>query len=524
MIFKSTLPDVELPNVDFTTHVLHRATELGDKVAFVDSGNGNTYTYKQVSDNVRKMAVGLHERGLQKGDVLALFSPNSPEYFITFLAVASLGGINTTINPLYTVDELTFQLNDADAKFLITIPPLLEKAKEAASRAKIQEIFVYGEAEGHTSFSKLVEKDGQLPQIEWDYKEDLAVLPYSSGTTGLPKGVMLTQYNLVANINQMYAAHLYQENDNILCVLPMFHIYGMMVIGAMGLFNGATIVTVPRFELEHFLQTMQDTHITVAPLVPPIMLALAKHPLVDKYDLSGLKAILSAAAPLSRELQEACQNRLGCIVIQGYGLTETSPGMHISPIDKDKAKAGSVGINLPYVDIKVVDISNGEALGVKQEGEIWTKGPHVMKGYLNRPDSTAATIDNDGWLHTGDIGYVDEDGYLFIVDRLKELIKYKGLQVAPAELEAVILTHPAVADAAVIPSPDEEAGEVPKAFVVLKPGVQLSSGELESYVAVRVAPHKKIRRLEFIDQIPKSASGKILRRFLVDRERKALEL
>jgi acyl-CoA synthetase (AMP-forming)/AMP-acid ligase II len=345
----------------------------------------------------------------------------------------------------------------------------------------------------------------------------LIFLPYSSVTTGLPKGVMLTHYNIVANICQFKDIETYGEADTLIGVLPFFHIYGMTVIMAAALYKGATIVTMPRFDLEQFLQTLQNYSVTWAYMVPPIVLALAKHPLVDKYDLSKIKSILSGAAPLGKEVTQACADRLNCLVRQGYGLTETSPVTHFTPNDPAKIKLGSIGPVLPMTECKIIDYNTDAELGPNQEGELWMRGPQVMKGYLNHPQATAASINSEGWFRSGDIGYADEDGYFYIVDRLKELIKYKGLQVAPAELEAVLLTHPAVADAAVIPSPDEEAGEVPKGFVVLRG--EATPDELMAYVAERVAPHKKIRRLEVIDQIPKSASGKILRRLLVDKER-----
>jgi acyl-CoA synthetase (AMP-forming)/AMP-acid ligase II len=285
----------------------------------------------------------------------------------------------------------------------------------------------------------------------------------------------------------------------------------------MGLRTGATIVTMPRFELEDFLRAVQDYEVSLAHLVPPIVLALSKSPIVDQYQLPKLRTIFSGAAPLGEELTRACSQRLNCNIRQGYGMTETSPVTHSSPADAEATKSGSIGVPAPNTECKIVDLGSGVALGPRQEGELCVRGPQIMKGYLNRPDATAQTIDSDGWLHTGDIGYVDEDGHFFIVDRAKELIKYKGFQVPPAELEAILLTHPAVADAAVIPIPDPEAGELPKACVVLRPGAA-SDGILD-FVAERVAPHKRIRFLESIDKIPKSPSGKILRRVLVERER-----
>ena len=280
---------------------------------------------------------------------------------------------------------------------------------------------------------------------------------------------------------------------------------------------GATLVVLPRFELETFLRAVQEHRVTVAFVVPPILLALARHPMVDAYDLSSLRQILSGAAPLGAELAGAAAARLRCSIVQGYGMTETSPVTHTSTAASAARKPGSVGGLAPDTEGKVVDPQNGREVGAGEQGEICVRGPQVMKGYLARPEATVAMIDGEGWLHTGDIGYADAEGDFFVVDRLKELIKYKGCPVAPAELEALLLTHPAVADAAVIPSPDEEAGEVPKAFVVAR--AQVTPEELMAFVAARVAPTKRVRRLELIEQIPKSPSGKILRRVLVDRER-----
>jgi len=300
-------------------------------------------------------------------------------------------------------------------------------------------------------------------------------------------------------------------------VLPLFHIYGLMVVLNMGLYNGVSIVLMPRFDLESFLKAVQDYEVSLAHLVPPIILSLSKNPIVDNYRLPRLHTIFSGAAPLGEELTRACMDRLGCNIRQGYGMTETSPVTHSSPAPPMTSKFGSVGVPAPNTECKVVDLETGEALGPGQRGEVCARGPQIMKGYLNRPDATAQTIDSEGWLHTGDIGYFDEDGHFFIVDRAKELIKYKGLQVPPAELEAVLLSHPCIADAAVIPYPDDEAGEVPKGIVVLREPVQAE--EVLQFVAERVAPHKRIRHLEIVDKIPKSPSGKILRRVLVEMEK-----
>ena len=524
MIFRGPFSDVAIPEIAVTPFVFQNAKERGNKAALIDGPTGRTITFAGLQQSIGQVAASLSRRGFKKGEVFGILSPNVPEYAIVFHAVACLGGINSPVNPLYTEHEIAHQLKDAGARFLVTVPQCFEKAAAAGREANIEELFVFdkagaeaGEVDGATPFSSLLESDGDFPTVPINPREDLVALPYSSGTTGLPKGVMLTHYNLVANMCQMEGLDYFTENDTLVCVLPLFHIYGLVVVLNMGLYQGATIVTLPRFELESFLQTIQDYGVTLTHLVPPIVLALSKNPVVDNYDLSKLKTIFSGAAPLDEHLTHACMKRLGCDVRQGYGMTETSPVTHSSPADPALVKFGSVGVPAPNTECKIVSLETGEALGTNKEGEVCVRGPQIMKGYLNRPEATAATIDAEGWLHTGDIGYVDDKGHFFIVDRAKELIKYKGFQVPPAELEALLLIHPCVADAAVIPYPDDEAGEVPKAFVVLKG--EVTPEELMKFVAMRVAPHKKIRLLEFIDKIPKSPSGKILRRLLVQRER-----
>jgi acyl-CoA synthetase (AMP-forming)/AMP-acid ligase II len=521
MIIRGPFPQVTIPEIPVTTFVLQRAKDRGEKPALIDGPSGRTIRYSELADRISRVAASLWKRGFKKGEVFGILSPNLPEYAIAFHAVASLGGINCPINPLYTDQEIAHQLKDAGARFLVTVPQFLEKATAAARAANIEELFIFDEpgdeVDGATPFSSLLESDGHYPEVAINPREDLVALPYSSGTTGLAKGVMLTHYNLVANMCQMEGLDYFTEDDILICILPLFHIYGLVVVLNMGLSQGSTIVTVPRFELEPFLKLVQDYGVTLAHLVPPIVLLLSKSPVVDSYDLSKLKTIFCGAAPLDEHLTRACMQRLGCDVRQGYGMTETSPVTHSSPADPSQVRFGSVGVPAPNTECKIVNLETGETLGQNKEGEVCVRGPQVMKGYLNRPEATAATIDPEGWLHTGDIGYADDAGHFFIVDRAKELIKYKGFQVPPAELEALLLTHPCVADAAVIPCQDDEAGEIPKAFVVLKS--EACAEELMDFVAERVAPHKRVRLLEFIDKIPKSPSGKILRRVLVQQER-----
>ncbi|MCI0411932.1 AMP-binding protein [bacterium] len=508
MIFRSPYPPVSIPDVALTPFLLERVKRFGYRTAFVDVSIERKVSFAEFYDEVLACARGLDRDGLRKGDVFAIYSPNSIEYAVAFHAVSLLGGIVTTANPLCTSQELAGQLKDCRAKFLLTTPELVEKATEATNGSEVQEIFVAGES--------MPSGDGPLPDVSIHPKEDLIAMPYSSGTTGFPKGVMLTHRNLVANLLQIEASKVFSPEDVVICVLPLFHIYGLMVIMNQCLYLGCTNVMMKRYDLEQLLKNIETYGVTLAPLVPPIVLALAKQSVVSGYDLSQLKTIFCAAAPLSADLTRECSERIGCLIKQGYGMTEASPATHMSPYEKARIKTGSVGVCVPNTECKIVD-DRGRELGVNQEGEILVRGPQVMKGYLNQPQVSASAIDGEGWLRTGDIGFADGEGNFYIRDRVKELIKYKGYQVAPAEIEAVLLTHPMIADAAVIPSADPEAGEVPKALVVLKGDVALQ--EIQDYVASRVAPYKKIRKIDQIDQIPKSPSGKILRRILVQRER-----
>jgi len=389
------------------------------------------------------------------------------------------------------------------------------KAIEAARSSSVADVLVFGEADEAIPFASLLENDGPMPEVAIDVHQDVVALPYSSGTTGLPKGVMLTHHNLVANMCQMDGIEPIGPEDVLVGGLPFFHIYGLVVVLNRALANGATVVTMSRFELDAFLDLLQRYGVTRAHVVPPIVLALAKHPMVDRYDLSHLRVIDCGAAPLSGELADACATRLGCEVKQGFGMTELSPVSHLMP--DGTSMPGSVGPTIRNVECQVVDIATGHPVAPFQQGELWIRSPGVMKGYLHQPTATAETVDAQGWVHSGDIGYADEEGYFYVVDRVKELIKYKGYQVAPAALEAVLATHPAVTDAAVVGYPDEEAGEIPKAFVTLKS--EVSADQILAYVAERVAPYERVRLLEVIDQVPRSASGKILRRVLVERDR-----
>jgi acyl-CoA synthetase (AMP-forming)/AMP-acid ligase II len=528
----SPYPDVEIPNLSVPEFVLAAGRERPDAPALIDGLKGDVITHGQLAAYVDRVAANLHARGLRKGDVVAVFCPNTPWYPVVFHGIAAAGCVMSPINSLYTPHEIAFQLKDSGAKILITISLFLDRAKEAAEQSPVDEIVVLDGAEGHANLFDLLGADAPSVSVDIDPANDLVTLPYSSGTTGLPKGVMLTHRNLVANVAQTRPLIDLQDDEKIIAVLPFFHIYGLTVLMNQGLQWGATVVTLPRFELEDFLRTIQDYKITRAFVAPPILVAFAKHPMIDQYDLSSLRSILSGAAPLDEQLAKAVEQRLrkgadtGVTVAQGYGMTELSPVSHTTPdegheppgSEGHEVPKGSVGYAIPNTECRLVDPGTGEDAAEGERGELWIRGPQVMKGYLNNEKATSETVDTDGWLHTGDVAIVDDHGIYTVVDRVKELIKYKGYQVAPAELEAVLLSHPEIADAAVIGVPEKETGEeLPKAFVVRAMGSELSEESVMNFMAERVAPHKKIRFVEFIDTVPKSAAGKILRKDLKAR-------
>ncbi|MEV7678652.1 4-coumarate--CoA ligase family protein [Streptomyces sp. NPDC088341] len=549
MVFRSEYEDV--PAVDLPIHeaVLGRAAEFGDTVAIVDGtvGTGGTagmggtagaggtsgssgasgasvtsLTYAQLDVFHRRIAAAFTDAGVRKGDVLALHSPNTVAYPAVFYAATRAGASVTTAHPLATAEELATQLRDSAARWIVTVSPLLDVARRSAELVGgIEEIFVCDRAVGHRSVLDMARSTAPEPVVTFDPGEDIAALPYSSGTTGVPKGVMLTHRSIATNLAQLEPAVPMKRGDRILAVLPFFHIYGLTALMNAPLRHGATVVVLPRFDLDQFLKAIEKHRINGLYVAPPIVLALAKHPAVARYDLSSLDYVLSAAAPLDARLAAACSARLRLPPVrQAYGMTELSPGTHVVPLTATDPPPGAVGKLLPSTEMRIVALDDPDKDTVPgTEGEILIRGPQVMKGYLGRPGATAEMIDADGWVHTGDVGRTDGDGWLFVVDRVKELIKYKGFQVAPAELEALLLTHEAVADAAVTGVHDPDGNEIPKAYIVRRPGAEaLTEDEVMTYVAERVAPYKKVRRVEFIGSVPRAASGKILRRELRDRE------
>ena len=504
MIHRSPYPPITLTGESITERVLRGLGPDPSRVVLIDGPSGREMTAGALEEGIRRLAGGLAARGIGKHDVVAVLAPNIPDYAIVFHGAAFAGATVTTINPTYTVPEVAHQLEDSGARLLVTVPLFLDTAQAAAGDV---EIVVIGAAEGVTSLEALM-GEPLTAQVPVDAATDVAVLPYSSGTTGLPKGVRLTHRNLVANVDQSLAVIGCDPGQWSVGFLPFFHIYGQTVLMNMHLAAGAGVITMPRFDLELFLTLVAKHRTPTLFCAPPVAVALAKHPMVANFDLAHVERFFSGAAPLGGEVGDAVAARIGCLSVQGYGMTEMSPVSHATP--RGQARKGSVGVTLPSTETRIV--VDGRDAGVGEPGELWVRGPQVMAGYHNRTEATSATLTEDGWLKTGDQAEVDAEGWVFIRDRLKELIKVKGFQVAPAEVEAALLTCPMVKDAAVKGVPDDEAGEVPIAFVVPAEGAE--EAVIRAHLAAQLAHYKLPRRIIFLEAIPKSASGKILRRML----------
>jgi len=508
-----TRPGPAIPDLTLPQFVLCSANRRGSKRALVDAATGQEISYAGLADAVQEIGAGLSARGLHPGDVLALCAPNSIEFAVAWFAAASIGAVVTTVNPQCTRDEIARQLRQTGARWLVTTAgPTGQKLRGVTAETAITETIMIGDSAAGTIPFWSLRATAPAPTGPVS-ASDVALLPTSSGTTGLPKSVELTHRNLVASLGQTWLAHQVTEDDVVMAALPLFHIYGLQITLNLALVAGATVIIVPRFGLDVFLRAVQEYGITRAEVVPPMVLGLATAAAVDDYDLSSLRLLTSAAAPLGADLARACAQRLGCRIKQAYGMTEVSGGTHIAP-DDGPDRPDSIGPALPGVECRIVDPGTGAELRPGQPGELLVRTAGAMRGYLGDPEATAATIDAAGWVHTGDIVTAGQDGWFRVADRVKELIKYKGYQVAPAELESVLLAHPAVADAAVVRKPDAMAGEVPKAFVVLR--APATAEELMAWVAERVAGYKRVRQVVFTDSIPRSPAGKILRRLLVD--------
>ncbi|KAK7714297.1 hypothetical protein SLS64_004397 [Diaporthe eres] len=542
MPHKSLYPDVSIPDVDIFTLLFSRPSRpFPDTKELLTDGElpSRSYTLAQLRNAATDFGKGLKALWQWKrGDVLAFYTPNDVDTPALTCGVLWAGGCASPANPLYTLDELTFQLTNSGARGLVTQLPFLPTARQAAARAGIPEDRIIllgreGDPEGrfrHWSSIKPTAYCSRYAKTKVRPKKDLAFLVYSSGTTGLPKGVCLTHYNVISNLLQMEPLEgLYlkpyggpgDRGDRLLGVIPFFHIYGLVNNVFMSIYSGWQLVVLSRFDLEKACRVIQDFKLTFAYIPPPVVLALSKEAVVDKYDLTSLKLLHCGAAPITSDLIEMVWKRLKVPVKQGYGLSEASPVSHVQPPDEWAKFMTSVGKLVPNMESKIVD-TEGNEVALGEPGELWLKGPNVFGGYLNNLEKTKDAFSTDGWLKTGDVFQMDKYGNYYCVDRLKELIKYKGFQVAPAELEGLVVGHPDVADACVIGIYDPgQATELPRAYVTLKAGVTQDAAkakEIADWMSAKTAPHKKLRGgVYFIDVVPKSPSGKILRRVLRDK-------
>jgi long-chain acyl-CoA synthetase len=529
MTEKMFAPELFRPPVDFPDmpydHLLRQATERNpDRIAIVY--HNMSLTYREVTSMVNCIANGLYDLGLRKGDRLCIYTTNRPEYIVTFIAAASIGVIVSPMNPAYKDREVSYQLENSEAKAILIqreLAPILKQALSHTNLPNLQHILITGEQVPEElphaiPFTRLLHSSS--PRLQYTIEispDDLLALPYSSGTTGLPKGTMLTHRNLLSNNLQFISALSIDANDAALLFLPFYHIYGVMLTGSF-LACGGTQVMMERFDLLQSLDLCVEHNITYYFAVPPIVLALANAP-VDLSKLKNVKFIFSGAAPLALEPARKLQEKTGVQVVQGYGLTEASPLTHSQPRQKALQRLDSIGLPVHNSVQKIVDLETGKReLPIGEVGELLVRGPQVMKGYWKAPEETERAL-SDGWLHTGDVGYIDADGYAYIVDRKKEMIKYKGFGIAPAELEGLLLEHPVIIDAAVIGIPDDEAGELIKGFVVIRQGQTITAEEILAFANGKLSGYKRLHFIEFLDSIPKTTSGKILRRELKEREK-----
>lgn len=502
--------------LDVTTFISARAHH--GVTAYIDASTGHRLTFSDVWRAVESVSSSLSDFGIRKGDVVLLLSPNSIFFPIVCHSVMSLGAIITTTNPLNTNREINKQIADSKPVLAFTIPELLPKLAESNLP-----IVLIGSGSGKgkivSTLEEMMRKEPNRNRVkERVTQDDTATLLYSSGTTGASKGVISSHRNLIAMVQTVLGRFQLEDQQTFLCTVPMFHIYGLVAFATGLIASGATVVVLPKFEIHDMLSAIGLYKVTYLPLVPPILVALVNNAdqIRKKYDLESLKWVLSGGAPLSKELTEGFMEKYpGVTIMQGYGLTETTGIGASTDTMEESRRYGTAGMLSSNMEAKIVDPDSGKALAVNQTGELWLKGPTVMKGYFSNAEATASTLDSSGWLRSGDLCYIDEDGFIFVVDRLKELIKYKGYQVPPAELEALLLMHPEVDDCAVIPFPDKEVGQFPMAYVVRKSGSNLCEKGVMEFVAKQVAPYKRIRAVAFIGSVPKNPSGKILRKDLI---------
>ncbi|XP_022959956.1 4-coumarate--CoA ligase 2-like [Cucurbita moschata] len=521
-IFRSKLPDIRIPNhLPLHEYIFQNLPNYASRPCLINGATGHVYSYDDVQLTARRVASGLHNLGIKKGDVVMNLLPNSPEFVFTFLGASYRGAIMTAANPFYTAVEIAKQAKAANAKLIVTMACFYDRVKDLAENG-VKIVCVDYAVEGCLHYSVLSGADeSHLPFVDFA-ADDVVALPYSSGTTGLPKGVMLTHKGLITSVAQQIDGQnpnlYYKRNDVILCVLPFFHIYSLNSILLCGLRAGAAILIMQKFEIVSLLELVEKYKASIMPIVPPILLAIAKSSEFEKYDMSSVRVLKSGGAPLGKKLEDTVREKFPTAILgQGYGMTEAGPVLTMSLAfakEPFPVKAGACGTVVRNAEMKIIDPETGVSLPANSAGEICIRGDQIMKGYLNDLESTKRTIDKEGWLHTGDIGFIDDDDELFIVDRLKELIKFKTFQVAPAELEALLIAHPKLSDAAVIGMPDEQAGELPVAFVVKANGGEITEEDVKQFISEQVVFYKRLKRVFFVNAIPKAPSGKILRKEL----------
>ncbi|KAJ0257466.1 4-coumarate--CoA ligase-like 3 [Hirschfeldia incana] len=506
------------PNLDVTTFISsqpHRGT-----TAFIDAATGQRLSFSDLWIAVDRVAECLHrEVGLRGGDVILILSPNSFYIPVVTLAVMSLGAVVTTANTLNTAGEISKQIADSKPTLAFTTAQLAQKLPAGISVVLTEEEEPSPRVRVVGVVSEMMKKEPSGERVrDRVNSDDTAVMLYSSGTTGASKGVISSHGNLTSYVARMVAKDALQEEDEVfICTVPLFHTFGLLTFAMATVARGSTVVILRRFELGDMLAAVEKYRATTLLLAPPVLVVMTNEAdkIKARYDLSSLRTVRCGGAPLSKEVTEGFMKKYPRVhVLQGYALTESNGGGSMMDM-VDSRRYGTAGTLTSDVEARIVDPDTGRFVGTNQTGELWLKGPSISKGYFKNQEATSETYHQEGWLKTGDLCYIDDDGFLYVVDRLKELIKYKGYQVAPAELEALLITHPDILDAAVIPFPDKEAGQYPMAYVTRKPESNLSEKRVIDFISKQVAPYKKIRKVAFINSIPKTASGKILRKDLI---------
>ncbi|MEO1112616.1 MAG: long-chain fatty acid--CoA ligase [Pseudomonadota bacterium] len=508
---------------------------------------GKVWSYDELGDLVNSTAAGLQAMGIGPGVHVGLCLPNTPFYTIFYFAVLKIGATVANFNPLYVEREISFQARDADVRIMVTmdlkvIYDKVEAVRKERALDKIivcpmsfclptvkkvlfnifkrKELAVIPRDEAHVWFDEL-QTEGTLPTpVDIDPENAIAVLQYTGGTTGVPKGAMLTHKNLSANIEQMRCVFEKAQlgKEKMLCVLPFFHVFAMTVAQNLSIILAAEMVLQPRFELKALLDVIKRKQVTLFPGVPTLYTAINNSPLTSHYDLSSISLCISGGAPLPVEVKESFETLTGCILVEGYGLTESSPVAAVNPLDENR-RAGSIGRLVPGTSARFVSIEDRETeVAEGEKGELLLHGPQVMKGYWKRDDATADTITPEGYLHTGDVGYRDADGFIYLVDRIKDLILCSGYNVYPRVIEEAIYQHAAVDETIVIAIPDEYRGQSPKAFVKLKEGESLTGEELKFFLKEHLSAIELPREFEFRNELPKTMVGKLSKKELVEEE------